>query len=422
MRSPLLAVALRSDQPKISDQVVVADLLRYLLETIQRLASNVQFAEFTEHGLPHIVSLLNRISAWTVRGQDGETTKQLIGQFSPKEALLLSFAVLTHDLGMLSQRAEDLPPERRFSLAPQYADLQGWVRSTHVDRLKGLVHYVLEQHHVLQALRSEPLVDMAILLAMSHHEWPDSTSPIIFEKLRQCASQSGIEFARITGLAAVLGVADLLDEDWTRCDAEALLGHKSATTLNRSHWLRHRMIQERLEVRQSEVVAHIGELTRWRGNCPAALAALRLHLQDAERYNAALEVFNASIEMKVEETVLEDDLHGAPLDYFDLTPDVHLLRAFDQQLERLVSVNCVMEQDQVSEKRNVIASHALFVRDLLPTDYDAIITLRAAKRFWATAETVNAAQAIARRDMLMARDQGKIMLAMKLKYDYNNEL
>jgi len=86
----------------------LAILLREVISLIYRLTSSCQLPEFTEHGLPHLCSLVDRICQWTFPAKSG-AKDSLLEQLSPIEAGQLLLAVLVHDIGMLSQRPEDMP-------------------------------------------------------------------------------------------------------------------------------------------------------------------------------------------------------------------------------------------------------------------------------------------------------------------------
>jgi len=94
------------------------NFLRELLEEIDRLARHCQLAEFTEHGPPHLASLVERVGTWTCA--DG---KRLLDVLTTDEACLLSVGILMHDIGMLAQREDDLDEGDRTRYASSFADL-----------------------------------------------------------------------------------------------------------------------------------------------------------------------------------------------------------------------------------------------------------------------------------------------------------
>ena len=103
------------------------NIVRNLIEEADRLADNCHMPEFTNHALPHICSIVRRASVWG-------TADGWIDQMSSAEACYLLIALIIHDLGMLSQDAQDLPDLERISSRKGMSDLASWVRSTHVSR------------------------------------------------------------------------------------------------------------------------------------------------------------------------------------------------------------------------------------------------------------------------------------------------
>src|SRR5882762_1085064 len=83
----------------------LAIFIRDLTEQIYRLQSSCHLPEFTDHGLSHLCSLVERISGWTL-ASTLQTFDPLDSLLSPSEAGVLLLATLFHDVGMLSQRYE----------------------------------------------------------------------------------------------------------------------------------------------------------------------------------------------------------------------------------------------------------------------------------------------------------------------------
>lgn len=111
-----------------------ANILVEIIQSIDRLADNCHMAEFTNHAMPHICSIIKRASEWAE--SDG-----WIKKISSQEAAYLLLALLVHDIGMLSQDAKYIPIQERSKYIKGSADIANWVRRTHVIRIEGLVKY-----------------------------------------------------------------------------------------------------------------------------------------------------------------------------------------------------------------------------------------------------------------------------------------
>ena len=92
------------------------NILRLLIQSVDRLADNCHMPEFTNHALPHICSIVRRASEWAV--EDG-----WLYELSQQEIGYLLLALVIHDIGMLSQDAQDLPDEDKTSNMKGLADL-----------------------------------------------------------------------------------------------------------------------------------------------------------------------------------------------------------------------------------------------------------------------------------------------------------
>ncbi len=70
-------------------------ILRDIIGHIHRLVSSCHMPEFTNHGLPHLCSLIDRISTWTCRF-DKKLGKApfLVDPLNPEDAATLLFATL----------------------------------------------------------------------------------------------------------------------------------------------------------------------------------------------------------------------------------------------------------------------------------------------------------------------------------------
>ncbi|MBC7078092.1 MAG: hypothetical protein H5T92_07300, partial [Synergistales bacterium] len=142
LASALGRLAVETGLVQRAGRPAAANLLRECVEQIIRMADQCQLQEFTEHGLSHIASLVDRIDSWTTsRGVS------LVNALTNDEAFLLLFAVITHDIGMLSQRESDLPEQARTRFAMVFADLPVWVRRTHVHRIEAILRRTLGQRY-----------------------------------------------------------------------------------------------------------------------------------------------------------------------------------------------------------------------------------------------------------------------------------
>ena len=216
----------------------LAVFLRDLVAAMHRLTHSCHLPEFTDHGLFHVCSIVDRMSIWSCAPSNGRVTG-LVDCIDPAEAAVLLAAALTHDIGMLSQRPEDLPPDASAWEAKGQTDVPAWVRQTHVDRIEGLLKRVVGQTDCGQLLEN-PLLFRAIAVAKAHQSWPWEPG---FADLGD----------RDRGLAAVLAVSDLLDENASRCDTSTLLRHRQGTMLNFGHWIRHGLTAGRVLVDEGVV-------------------------------------------------------------------------------------------------------------------------------------------------------------------------
>jgi hypothetical protein len=221
----------------------VAVFLRDLLEAIHRLVHSCHLPEFTDHGLSHLCSLVARVSKWTCAPSGGTSVPlcDLLDRETSdgNEAAMLLIAILFHDVGMLSQKSEDLNPRDMSDMPFGPADIPSWVRRTHVKRLNRLLNRLFDVPPHSEAIAS-PLCQGAVRIASAHSVWPWQPG---FNDLGR----------REQGLAAILAVADLLDEDANRCDTYTLIHHRHGTIENFGHWMRHSLTMNRILVREGVV-------------------------------------------------------------------------------------------------------------------------------------------------------------------------
>lgn len=241
----------------------LANFLRDLLDQIYQLQQSCHLPEFTDHGLSHLCSLVQRISEWSLPPSPaGETF--LVEQLTSNEAGILLLATLFHDVGMLSQRPEDLPSEDRLAAIPRVDDVATWVRRTHVTRMRGLVSRLFhETEH--ESLLEDQVIQRAFLVAAAHQQWPGEWARI------------GLT-GRDAGLAAVLAISDLLDEDSVRCDTSVLVAHRQGNAMNYAHWLRHSLTVE-VKFVDGSVRVQFGRLPNTDESLSPIYAALRNHFR-----------------------------------------------------------------------------------------------------------------------------------------------
>jgi len=261
------------------------DFLKFLLQAISRLERSCNLPEFTDHGLSHLESLVDRISHWTCAEKIGRriVLSDLLDVGSSEAAVLL-LGTLFHDLGMLSHR-----PQAPFStftpLGWGQMDLATWVRKTHVQRLESLVTGLLDEYEAgLLSTRhgvNRDLFQRAIKIACAHQYWPWQDG---FRDLP----------GRDQGLAAIIAVADLLDEDAARCDTNTLLHHRQGTLLNMGHWIRHGLTKPPIRVTNGIVEVEMVKPPDTGEGLAPVFSALRNQFRLAGIYNEALNTIGAA--------------------------------------------------------------------------------------------------------------------------------
>jgi hypothetical protein len=195
-------------------------------------------------------------------------------------------ATLLHDIGMLSQRIEDLEDPRDPRWARGYREIANWVRRTHIPRIKGLVHRLFKDTHPA-FFQPGSLLLRSIPVAMAHGAWPWKTE---FSSLPR----------RDSGLAAIVAVTDLLDEDSNRCDTKTLVEHRQGSLLNMAHWIRHRLTADRVLVEGGVIRVRLARPPGTTSKLTPVYAALRNHYRLALLYREALEQVSAGLLAAVE--------------------------------------------------------------------------------------------------------------------------
>lgn len=258
---------------------------RDLLGQIHRLVTSCHMAEFTDHGLPHLCSLVDRVSEWTC-APNQSIERPLVELLSPADAAILLTSILIHDIGMLSQSPSDLPDSHPMANTQGSMNIASWVRSSHVPRIARLVRRLLmelpdrESNHTA-TLNSE-LFTRSLIVAEAHSIWPWERA---FEDLP----------GNLQGLASVLSVADILDEDSNRCDTPALLFHRHGSQENKAHWIRHTLTAERVYVKGGRIEIRLLRLPNTDIGFEPVFQALRNQYQLAKTYNRFLRDVGAGL-------------------------------------------------------------------------------------------------------------------------------
>ena len=252
-----------------------------LIEAIYRLVQSCHLPEFTDHGLPHLCSLVDRICRWELSPTHKKSN--LVEELSSSEAEVLLLATLVHDIGMLSQNPVDLPDDApQEKQKPNWANVANWVRVTHVDRMEKLVRRIMTNSSYNSLLRSQ-LFSNAMLVAESHQQWPWQWTGDWTKK------------PRLRGLAAIVAVSDLLDEDSARCDTTTLLEHREGNQLNKAHWLRHALTENRILVNAGQIEVDMVRPPNTSIELRPVFSAIRNHFRLVMLYENDLSVLNADI-------------------------------------------------------------------------------------------------------------------------------
>jgi hypothetical protein len=240
--SALCRRALNNPQPP-----ALAVLLREFISGIHRLTVSCHLPEFTDHGLGHLCSLIDRLSRWSAPGS-GIVPKLVVDDLNEEECAVLLLATLLHDIGMLSQRPEDLPMGDPQAVAKPLRDIPTWVRRTHIPRMERVAQRLFADTDFAsffnEPLPSESIIKRAFTVAKAHGQWPWLWHPENY-------------VGRDAGLAALVAVADLLDEDSARCDSATLLRHRFGSAENCAHWIRHGLTAGRVLVQAGSIVVRL---------------------------------------------------------------------------------------------------------------------------------------------------------------------
>ncbi|MCE1245504.1 MAG: HD domain-containing protein, partial [Firmicutes bacterium] len=209
------------------------NILRDIIEEMYYLAKSCHLPEFTEHGLPHVCSVVKRISDW------GDSVGWL-EKLKDNEASILLLAAIVHDIGMLTQNKADLE-EQNFS-DYNTIDIPLWVRSTHSKRIFKILDRTIIQPRYNQEMIRKGL-KLVSEIARAHSVDQEQYENNL--KINDLCSFFKLDKQRQFALASIISVADLLDEDGERCDTKRLLENKHSTTISKAHWIRHTMTHRR---------------------------------------------------------------------------------------------------------------------------------------------------------------------------------
>lgn len=260
------------------------NIIRDIIEDIDRLADNCHMPEFTDHALPHICSLVKRISDWGI-------VDKWLPKLSAAEAGYLLFSILVHDVGMLSQNPKDLSNKQANIPLLGLVDIASWVRRTHVGRLEGLLRR-LSSGRCLETIIASGHFQFVVALANAHQSWPGQIGFMTAE----IPSDVSITRERAKGLAAIIAVADLLDEGNNRCDTITLIQHRQGNLMNKAHWLRHSLTADWVAVADKTVRVNFVKPTGSNNELEQVYRALRNHYRLIKLYDADLKMIQANIE------------------------------------------------------------------------------------------------------------------------------
>lgn len=261
------------------------NILKELIESIDRLADNCHMPEFTNHAMLHVCSMVKKASEW------GESDGWLLTA-APKEAAYLLIALVIHDIGMLSQDSRNIPDDERENYIKGLSDPTNWVRRTHVARTEKLVKSLLS-NYIEGDEGLESHLNVIIAMARSHEKWPWDPG---FVSGEADIAGNGLERERVAAFNGVIAVCDLLDEDCSRCDTMTLLRHHHGTTENRAHWIRHGLTKRVEGVRGHRVVIRLRGLECEDPRMEMVYRTLRNHYRLIKLYNSVLKAIGGEVE------------------------------------------------------------------------------------------------------------------------------
>jgi hypothetical protein len=181
---------------------------------------------------------------------------------------------------MLSQKPEDLDADHQEWKTKGQMDIPTWVRNTHVARLERLVRRLFDGILHYETLLESDRIQQAFRIAKAHDKWPWENG---FAELP----------SRELTLAAILAVADLLDEDSNRCDTSMLIRHRHGSMLNIAHWIRHSLTKGQILVVDGTVEVALVRPPDTDEQIADIFAALRNHYRLLKLYNTYLELLGS---------------------------------------------------------------------------------------------------------------------------------
>ncbi|KEI76191.1 hypothetical protein N486_10640 [Clostridium botulinum B2 128] len=260
------------------------NILRDLIEAIDKLADNCHMPEFTNHALPHICSVVKRASEW------GKSDKWL-DVITSAEAGYLLMALVIHDMGMLSQDPGDLPNDEISNSRKGISNISDWTRRTHVSRLKKLLFKILKGYGY-DINQLEEHLKFISEMAASHSFWPWNDK---FKCDKNLINSLKLDSSTIESLNAIIAVCDLLDEDANRCDTVTLIKHRHGSVNNIAHWLRHALTIEVIGVKEHKIIVRFRNLPDVPLDFEYVFRALRNHYKLTLFYNDKLRHVGADI-------------------------------------------------------------------------------------------------------------------------------
>jgi hypothetical protein len=128
-------------------------------------------------------------------------------------------------------------------------------------------------------------------------------------------------------LAAIVAVADLLDEDANRCDTKTLVQHRHGSLLNVAHWLRHSLSANRVLVEAGVIRVRHARPPGTASQLAPVFAALRNHYRLTLLYNESLERVGAGLLAPIQ----FDPPSGVPTVEASGLEDWHMVDGFNTQ-------------------------------------------------------------------------------------------
>lgn len=260
------------------------NIVRDIIEAIDKLADNCHMPEFTNHALPHICSVVKRASEWG-------TSDKWLDNITSEEAGYLLIALLVHDMGMLSQDPGDLPDDEMINSGKGISNISDWTRKTHVSRLEKLLFKILKSYGY-DTDKIGIHLSLIAEMAASHNYWPWNDK---FHINCSIINELKLNSKKIEALNAVIAVVDLLDEDATRCDTVTLIKHKQGSVHNIAHWLRHALTIEVIGVKEHKISIYFRNLPEVPSSFEYVFRTLRNHYRLTMFYNDKLKYINSEI-------------------------------------------------------------------------------------------------------------------------------